>query len=303
MLKTLIFALLPIIVTIALGYWAAARDYFDDQDSRKFVRLVMNFMLPLSVFSGIWSTPRKIIIQDIPLAGWLLVSMVGCYVLLLLVYRYVLHTELHIASLRAMSVADPSVPFIGSAILPLIFGNSLSAITIGVCTLIINIIILPVVFGALSSDGSLGSRVVNTLRKPLVVAALLGFILALLGWQMPEQIAGSFELLGKGAGGLAIFATGIVLYTRKILVNVPIVLTVLGKNVIFPIVILLIMMAAGAGSELQRLVVLTLAIPTATMPTSLAIQFNVHESELASTQFWSTVCSFVTLAVFLVALS
>ncbi|WP_369404053.1 AEC family transporter [Secundilactobacillus similis] len=83
----------------------------------------------------------------------------------------------------------------------------------------------------------------------------------------------------------------------------PIVLTVLGKNVIFPIVILLIMMAAGAGSELQRIVVLTLAIPTATMPTSLAIQFNVHESELASTQFWSTVCSFVTLAVFLVALS
>lgn len=303
MLKTLIFALLPIIVTIALGYWAAARDYFDDQDSRKFVRLVMNFMLPLSVFSGIWSTPRKIIIQDIPLAGWLLVSMVGCYVLLVVVYRFILHTDLHIASLRAMSVADPSVPFIGSAILPLIFGSSLSAITIGVCTLIINILILPTVFGTLSSSGSLSSRIINTLRKPLVVAALLGFILALLGWQMPEQLTGSFELLGKGAGGLAIFATGIVLYTRKILVNVPIVLTVLGKNVIFPLVILLIMMAAGAGSELQRMVVLTLAIPTATMPTSLAIQFNVHEAELASTQFWSTVCSFVTLAVFLVVLS
>lgn len=50
MLQTLLFALLPILVTIALGYFAAARHYFDDNDSRMLVRLVMNFMLPLSVF-------------------------------------------------------------------------------------------------------------------------------------------------------------------------------------------------------------------------------------------------------------
>ncbi|GAX01372.1 AEC family transporter [Secundilactobacillus silagei] len=302
MLQTLLFALLPILVTIALGYFAAARHYFDDNDSRMLVRLVMNFMLPLSVFSGIWSTPRKIIIKDIPLATWLLVSIIGCYLIFLVLYRYLFHTNLHIASLRAMSVADPSVPFIGSAILPLIFGDSLSAITIGVCTLIINIIMLPMVFGALSRGQSLGARIISTLRKPLVASALLGFILALLGWQMPPELAGSFELLGKGAGGLAIFATGIILFTRKILVNRVIVATVFSKNILFPVVIWALMLLIHAPSELQRIVVLTLAIPTATMPTSLAIQFKVNESELASTQFWSTVCSFVTLAAFLVAL-
>ncbi|WP_369403905.1 AEC family transporter [Secundilactobacillus silagei] len=237
-----------------------------------------------------------------PLATWLLVSIIGCYLIFLVLYRYLFHTNLHIASLRAMSVADPSVPFIGSAILPLIFGDSLSAITIGVCTLIINIIMLPMVFGALSRGQSLGARIISTLRKPLVASALLGFILALLGWQMPPELAGSFELLGKGAGGLAIFATGIILFTRKILVNRVIVATVFSKNILFPVVIWALMLLIHAPSELQRIVVLTLAIPTATMPTSLAIQFKVNESELASTQFWSTVCSFVTLAAFLVAL-
>ena len=303
MLQTLLFALLPIIVTIALGYMSAAKGMFDDHDSRQFVHLVLNYMLPLSVFSGIWSTPRNIIIQDIPLATWLLVSMVGAYFLLLVIHRYILHTELQISSLRSMSVADPSVPFIGSAILPLIFGQSLSAITIGICTLIINIIMLPLVFSSLTEVSSLGSRIVSTLKKPLVLAALLGFVLALCGSQMPEQLAGSFELLGKGAGGLAIFATGIILYTRKILVNSAITMTVLTKNVLFPLVIWGIMLALNAPSELQRIVVLTLAIPTATMPTSLAIQFKVNESELASTQFWSTVCSFVTLSGFLIVLS
>lgn len=72
MLQTLLFALIPIIVTIGIGYFAAYRNDFDDHDSQQFVKLVMNYALPFSVFAGIWGTPRKIIIADIPLAGWLL---------------------------------------------------------------------------------------------------------------------------------------------------------------------------------------------------------------------------------------
>lgn len=39
MLSTLIFALIPIFVTIGLGYLAARRGIFNDQDSKKFVKL------------------------------------------------------------------------------------------------------------------------------------------------------------------------------------------------------------------------------------------------------------------------
>ncbi|MDE8677580.1 AEC family transporter [Limosilactobacillus mucosae] len=48
---------------------------------------------------------------------------------------------------------------------------------------------------------------------------------------------------------------------------------------------------------------MALAIPTATMPSTLAIQFNVHEKELASTQFWSTAFSLITLSAFVLALA
>ncbi|WP_281166046.1 AEC family transporter [Liquorilactobacillus sicerae] len=301
MLKTLIFALLPIIVTLLLGYFAASKEYFDDHDSQKFVRLVMNFMLPLSVFAGIWQTPRKIIISDLPLAGWLLISILGCYCLMVSINLR--HHSLQSAALLAMSVADPSVPFVGSAILPLLFGSSTSAITIGICTLIINILLLPIVFSSLNLEHSFKKRILDTFKKPLVISALLGFILALLGWKMPTELVNSFELLGKGAGGLAIFAIGIVLYTRKILIKRLVVLTVLEKNLLFPLVIWLIMLALKLPTELQKIVVLTLAIPTATMPTTLGIQYNVAESELASIQFWSTVLSFVTLSLFLLILN
>jgi predicted permease len=301
MLKTLIFALLPIIVTVFLGYFAASKEYFDDHDSQKFVRLVMNFMLPLSVFAGIWQTPRKIIINDLSLAGWLLISILGCYCFLVLINLR--HHSRQFTALLAMSVADPSVPFVGSAILPLLFGSSTSAITIGICTLIINILLLPIVFSSLNLEHSFKKRVLDTFKKPLVLSALFGFILALLGWKMPSELINSFELLGKGAGGLAIFAIGIVLCTRKILIKRIVFLTVLEKNLLFPLIIWLIMLALHLPTELQKLVVLTLAIPTATMPTTLGIQYNVAESELASIQFWSTVFSFVTLSLFLLLLS
>ncbi len=64
MLSTLIFALIPIFVTIGLGYLAARRGIFNDQDSKKFVKLVLTFMLPLHVFGGLWSTSRKILIAN-----------------------------------------------------------------------------------------------------------------------------------------------------------------------------------------------------------------------------------------------
>ncbi|WP_283680387.1 AEC family transporter [Lentilactobacillus sp. Marseille-Q4993] len=302
MLNHLMFAILPIIVTIALGYLAAVKGMFDDHDSQKLVKLVMSFMLPMSVFAGIWGTPRKIIIEDIPLAGWLIVSMIGSYFLLMIINKYIFHADSQIGLLRAMSVAMPSVPFIGSAILPPLFGASVSAITIGICSLVINVVMVPTAYAVLSEAESFGHRVISTLKKPLVFSALFGFGFALVGWQMPEQLSGSFTLLGQGAGGLAIFATGVVLYTQKLLVNRTIFVTVFLKNVLFPILVWAAMLAFNVPSELRRIVVVTLAIPTAVMPTNLGIQFNINRSELASTQFLSTVCSAVTLAVFLVVL-
>ena len=303
-LETLFFALIPILITIGLGYYSAVKGTFDEQDSHKLARLVLNYMLPLNVFAGIWGTSRKIMIQDVGLALWLAVAMVVCFLLMILVYRYALKNDAPVAILRAMSIADPSVPFVGSAVLPLIFGANDSAITIGICTLTINVIMLPIAFSAFGDNGdTVSARLKNTFKKPLVIAALLGFILVLCGSQMPTQFDSIFTLLGKGAGGLAIFTTGIVLKTRQITFNKTICSTILLKNLAFPLVVWGCMALFNSPTPLTRLVVVALAIPTATMPSTLAIRFNVHEAELALTQFWSTALSFITLTAFVLALS
>ncbi|GAF40497.1 malonate efflux carrier [Agrilactobacillus composti DSM 18527 = JCM 14202] len=300
MIKTLIFALLPIIVTLGIGYWSAWRQIFDDHDAQRFVKLIMDFTLPMSIFAGIWGTSRKIILANVPMAAWLFGAMLGAYIILFAIYRYVAGNAAGLAALRAMSVADPSVPFVGTAILGLIFGNSLSAIDVGVSSLIINIFILPLVFGALSGEESaIKDRLISTLKKPLVIAALAGFILTLLGSHIPTELENSFTLLGKASGGVALFASGIVLATRKLRITKNVVLNVFLKNLLFPLIIWACMFALHFPQTVQRIVILTLAIPTATMPTSLAIQYQTAESEMASTQFLSTICSFFTMAGFI----
>lgn len=124
-------------------------------------------------------------------------------------------------------------------------------------------------------------------------------MIALAGWQMPVELENTFMVLGKVAGGLALFSIGIVLFTRRITINLSIGVSVFAKNVIFPCIIWLIMLAVNAPASLINIVVLTLVIPTATMPTTLAIQFKINESEIASIQFWSTVFSFITMPIFM----
>lgn len=104
LLSTLIFALIPIFVTIGLGYLAARRGIFNGQDSKRFVKLVLTFMLPLHVFGGLWGTSRRILIENVPLMGWLMLSMTVCYLVMILVYRFGFKNSRHVdcQSVRAV---------------------------------------------------------------------------------------------------------------------------------------------------------------------------------------------------------
>lgn len=302
MLVTLVFALLPIVVTIGLGILAGKVGDFDSHDSQQLTRLVLRYALPMSIFAGILKTPRKVIIADIPFVVWILVGMIGAYFVFWLVMR-ASKVERPVAILRSMSLAAPSVPFIGSAVLPLLFAESVAAIDIGISSLLMNVILVPVVFWQMSlvkgENDSLGRRVLRTLKQPLVFSALLAFILALCGCQLPKLLVPTFTTLGQSAGGLAMFATGIILFSHELKLTKQIAVNVFCRNLFVPLVIWGLMLVFKVPTELVKVVVVTLAIPTAAIPTILAIRYRVNETEIAATQFYSTVFAIVTMAFFM----
>ena len=308
MASTIISALLPIIVTLLLGFAAGWHHDFDGKQAAILNRMVMLYALPLSLFVGLLGTPRDEVLAQGRLALWVFLVMVVPYAIVVILARYVFKRDLMTSSLQALAIAGPAVPFVGVSVLGHLFGSA-SAIPISVAGLAMNLVQVPATLMLLSAGREVGSadpkaptianHIVHALKEPVVWAPLLGFALVLAGVQFPGSINDSLALLGKATGGVALFASGIVLFSRRVAVSFATCISVLTRNIVIPAAVWWLATTAGLPSETMRELVLTIAIPTASICVILAVQYQTAEQEMASTLFFSTILSILTMGAFI----
>jgi len=142
MIDTIIGALLPIVVTLLLGFVAGWHHDFDSTHAAILNRMVMFYALPLTLFVGMLGITRDQVLSQGPLAFAILIGMGGGYAVVFLVSYCFIRRDLMTASLRALAIAGPSVPFVGVSVLGHLFGNA-SAIPISVASLVMNLIQVP----------------------------------------------------------------------------------------------------------------------------------------------------------------
>ncbi len=87
MIETIVAALLPIVVTLVLVFFAGWHHDFEADQAAVLNRMVMLYALPLTL------------------------SMVGGYILVFVLTRYVFLRSAKIAALQALAIAGPAVPF------------------------------------------------------------------------------------------------------------------------------------------------------------------------------------------------
>lgn len=311
MLEIIISALLPIIVTLLLGYFAAWHKDFNSEQSSVLNRLVMLYALPITLFTGMLSVKRAVLLAQTDMALALFISMVGAYLVVFVISHYLFHRSKPIAALQALAVSAPSGPFIGIPVLGFLYGE-LSSIPISLCGIIINLILVPFTLFSLSSSAanttggnskvSIMANLKNTVKEPIIWLPVLAFIILILDFNIPDNVLKSLKLIGTTTGGIALFSTGIILYSQKVTFNLTILISVIAKNVIAPVVTLgicLLMVIKGTVADLS---IMTIALPAATISVILAMQYKTAEQEMASTFFFSTVLSIATMAAFLVYL-
>ena len=311
MLEIIISALLPIVVTLALGYFAAWHKDFGSEQSTVLNRLVMLYALPLTLFAGMLGVKRSVLLEQSNMALALLISMVGAYVIVFIISYYIFHRSKPIAALQALAVSAPSGPFIGIPVLGFLYGE-LSAIPISLCGIIINLILVPFTLYSLStyssnkenqkSNTSIISNLKSTVKEPIIWMPVLSFIILMLDFEIPENILKSLQLLGTTTGGVALFSTGIILYSQKVVINKTIITSVIAKNIVFPAMTLGICILMTIKGTVADLSIMTIALPAATISVILAMQYKIAQQEMASTFFFSTILSVATMASFLIYL-
>jgi malonate transporter len=325
MLDTVLGAVLPMVVTLLLGFVAAWHHDFRSTDASILNRMVLVYAVPLALFAGTVTTSRAQLTQDTPLVIALCVGIIGLYGVVLLLCRLALRLPMSISALAALSAAAPAVPFVGPAILGDLFGSA-SAIPIAIASLVINLTVVPVTLLLLelnstkldsqqTSVGALDARALaphpspqlsiltaklaETVKEPIVWAPVLAFVFVLGGLHIPRLIVHSLSMLGQASGGVALFAAGIVLASAPIKVNRRVLSVVFLKLILQPGLVLVALRWLGYRNPIVNEAVLTTAIPVMPIVIMFAVKYRVAVPEAGSIVLLSVLGSVITMGLFL----
>lgn len=314
MIEVVISALLPITVILLLGFFAGFHHDFNKDQASILNKMVMTYALPLTLFSGLVTSSFEEIIQQKDLALGLFIGMIVFYFVVYIVARYVFKRDMAISALLALAIAGPAVPFVGVPVLGTLFGT-ISSVPVAIASIYMNLIQVPLTIillsmGGASSDGkqtegkakTFYHHIVEAVQKPVVWAPLLALVFVLLKIKFPSPFISSFDLLGKATGGVALFASGVVLFSYKVRFNKTVLTTVFAKNILIPFAIWGIVYFLGFPIDLIKETVLTMAIPTASIVIILSIQYNSGQEIFSSVLFLSTILSVLTMGLFIAIL-
>ncbi|MEQ5028002.1 AEC family transporter [Klebsiella aerogenes] len=298
-------AILPVIITVLIGYISGKRKDFNWQQTGDINKIVMLYALPLSIFSNMVMTPRHIVMSMGPVAIAIILALILSFLIPLAITRYTCKRSLALSTLQALAIGSPAVPFIGTSVLAFLFGTvsasliTVSSITQNVFQLPLVMILMSVATGDKSQNISFATRVINAIKQPVVWSPVVALILVLMDIHIPETVSMSLGLLGKASGGLALFAAGIVLYTRSIVITSATIITVIARNILVPGACYLILLKMGFSMEQIKQVVLTMAIPVGSIAIIIAMQYKSGEQEMASTMALSIITSIITMGAFI----
>jgi predicted permease len=295
MIASIAGVLLPAVITVLLGYFAARRHDFGPQDAPVLIRMVMSYALPLSLFVGTVSRTRSQLAAATPLLFVLLLAVVGLYVVVFLLVHVVMRQGIGVAALAALAAASPNVAFFGPVVLGNLYGMA-SGIPVAIGSIVNVLTVMPatvilvewnarqqtaVAEGSPAAAGTAPGRPERASVLPTILAAArqsivwlpaLGVAWVLLGFSMPVDLAASLELLGQSSTGVALFAAGIVIAAFRITVGRDVLALAVTKNVVQPVVVLGVLTGLGYGNPLLAEAVVTVALPSLVAVALLGVQ-------------------------------
>lgn len=310
MTLTILNALLPVVITLLLGVVAAWHNDFDEKQAAVLNRMVLVYALPLVLVAGIVATPRGQLAGDLPLIGVVVFSLLASYAIPFAIAHRLVGRDLMTSALQALAIGGPSTAFVGLPVLGYLFGPSAATIPVAVSSVALVLVQVPATMVLLSigaakrgdkdaPPAAILDNIVSALKQPMVWAPLVAFVIMLAGIPIPKPLQQSMNLLGHATGGVALFASGIILYSRQVSFSLPVAINTVSRNLIVPGAVWGLVTLLGVPPEAGREAVLTMAIPAAVICVILAVQFRVAEQEMASTLFFSNVFSLATMGLFI----
>lgn len=282
-----------ILVVIFTGYFLAVKGIIGSEKERLMLNKVAFYAAtPALLFSSVARSDPNTILSPVT------VTLVVATVVVAAVYCLIFRRD----DVPVMATGAAASGFFNSVNI----GFPVSIYVVGEATwvvpmmLIQMIVFTPFILGALGS-GSWGSVFKNALLSPIVLASILGLVVALAGWTVPEPVMEPIALLGGASIPMILMSFGASLKTSAVLSDRsarPQVFTATALKLVgMPIAAFICAKLMGMNDDLVYTAVILAALPTAQNVYNYAATFEKGQTVARDTVFITT---FAALPVMLV---
>ena len=188
-MELIIKSLVPLTFIIAIGWIAGWRKIIDHKNSKHFATYVMSFSFPCTLFLKT-ATSKIDDLINIRFIGGFALGLMGMYLFAYIMNRYVYRRSVTESCQCSFVSAFPDMAFMGIPIFMVLFGEQ-SLISIVVGNIVTSLIMIPLTVSILEISQGNGERtriapmIAKVFTKPLVIAPLIGTIVAALNIKVP----------------------------------------------------------------------------------------------------------------------
>lgn len=288
MLHIILYAIVPIIVIMLLGFVSGKKGIFTGEDAKKFNKVVLDYALPAALFVSIAQASREMLYQDLKLSIVSFVVIMGCFMGVYFIYRFCFRENTGAdAAVSALISGSPTIGFLGFAVLEPIFGATPSvALVVAIVGIVVNAVGIPVGLSLLNSSlakqkpnakkHSAWAPVIHALIQPVAWAPIAAVIWVLIGIPWPAWASPSFDLMAKANASMAVFSAGITLASIKIVINWQAILGTILKLGVMPALTLIVGLLAGMDPLNLKMLVVANALPPAFSGIIIADEYDTY---------------------------
>ena len=306
--------MVPMLFVLLLGYVAGKAKAFNADQTSGLSKMALNFALPALLFVGMSTLPKGLLDTQLKLALCLVVVHVGLFLLV----HFVLHKFFHVETARSLVfslfLVISAAPVYGAPVLSPLLGTTAVA-AVGLVSLAMNLAV-PVAIILFEIDAAekpadqpnpsappaparspVVIGITAGLESPLLWAPILGGVVALTKFQLPEIVNSSLSFIGSATAGAAVFAIGIILTEQHLTISRPVVLGALARLGLQSLSLFALAKLLHINGPVYRDALICCSFPLAFVVNLLAAKYQAAEVEAASVLLLSTVMMAATVPV------
>jgi malonate transporter and related proteins len=304
-----VLALLPVFIVIMAGF-ALSRSRLVVESHWAGVDHICYFVLfPALIFKEIAAAD----FSGVPvwhMAAAMMLALCTMFMLLLL-FRRPLCRSMDLDGRQYSSLFQGATrwhTFIAFAIIPLYFGQgalALGAVSAAAMTPLLNVANVAVISryaaGHLAQSGTLFGTII---RNPFFLSSVAGILYKLTGLPLPAMAILIFDMIGRGALGLALLTAGAGLrFDEALTARAPIAVATILKLAIVPVVMWIWLRLFGVTGEPAAVAILCSAVPTGSGAYILARRMGADAALVANILTVQVICAAVTIPLVLAFLT